>query len=211
MRTNPNQKIITIQKTKCNKQNLYTTINIQAMEQAAIDLDAGAFKLWCYFMKNQDTYKFSLSNTDVKDRFGIKIKQYNNAVQELIAKGYLINTSGNQFTFYDMPVVDTKKDNENNINNIVDTKKDNAVVLKGNNTLSSKVIRNITNNTEDNTTFSELLTHKKEKGSFTEPIPITINELEQYNISPNNLISTTNGLLIYQDKYLKPVKELFNF
>lgn len=42
------------------------------MEAAALDLKAGAFKLWVYFAKNQNEYVFALSNKDVADSFGIK-------------------------------------------------------------------------------------------------------------------------------------------
>lgn len=42
--------------------------------------------------------------------FGIKIKQYNNAIQELREKGYLIQETRNYYNFYEIPVI-TKKDN----------------------------------------------------------------------------------------------------
>lgn len=51
-KTVPNQKTIRVNKEVCDKHNLYTAINLEAMEQAARDLEAGAFKLWCYFAKN---------------------------------------------------------------------------------------------------------------------------------------------------------------
>lgn len=50
----------------------------------------------------------------------MKIKQYNNAVKTLIEKGYLINTSGNNYTFNEISVI-TKEDNA------VITKEDNHV------------------------------------------------------------------------------------
>lgn len=60
------------------------------MEEAARTLEsAGAFELWIYFAKNQNNYTFALSSRDVENTFGMKIKQYNNAISKLIEKGYL--------------------------------------------------------------------------------------------------------------------------
>lgn len=158
-RTVPNQKIVKVSKEPCNKSNLYATINLEAMEGAAQSLDAGAFKLWCYFAKNQNNYEFALSSKDVLDTFGMKIKQYNNAVDELIEKGYLVKQNGNSFVFNEvcvMPLEDNEKKS-------VMPKKDNAVMPKDNNAvmpfkdnqLCQKDIRNntnnISNNTDDNT------------------------------------------------------------
>jgi hypothetical protein len=75
------------------------------MQQAAIDLKAGAFKLWVYFAKNQDGYEFALSSKSVADEFGIKIDQYNSAIKELMEKGYLIQESGNKYSFNEIPVI----------------------------------------------------------------------------------------------------------
>ena len=148
-KTVPNQKVVKVEKEVCNKQNLYAAINLQAMEGAALALDAGAFKLWCYFAKNANNYEFALSSKAVEENFGIKIKQYNNAVHELINKGYLVNTKGNNYTFYEIPV-NTKSNND------VITKEDNDVMTKSNNTLLPLDIRNNTDNTYNNTNNNTL-------------------------------------------------------
>lgn len=69
------------------------------MCEAAKDLQAGAFKLWIYFAKNTNNYDFALSSKEVEESFGIKIKQYNNAITELIEKGYLTQIQGNIYRF----------------------------------------------------------------------------------------------------------------
>jgi hypothetical protein len=100
----PNQKVVQVNKEVCNKDNLYAMFNIEAMESAALDLDAGPFKLWCYFAKNQDGYTFALSSKDVEETFGLKIKQYNNAVAKLIEKGYLVQEEDkNNYKFIECP------------------------------------------------------------------------------------------------------------
>ena len=136
-KTVPNQKIVKVTKEPCDKQHYYGVINLLAMEKAALDLDAGAFKLWIYFAKNQNNYEFALSSKDAEETFGIKIKQYNNAVTQLIDKGYLVNTKGNNYTFLENPVI---------------TKEDNAVITKSNNGLLPKEIRNNTNTLQKNNT-----------------------------------------------------------
>lgn len=138
IKTVANQKIVKIQKEVCNKQNLYTTINLQALESASIDLQAGAFKLWVYFAKNQDRFTFALSSKDAEQTFGIKIKQYNNAIKELEEKGYLIKQKGNEYIFSETPFVMPKGNNE--------------VKTKSNNELLPKETRNNIDNTINNNT-----------------------------------------------------------
>ena len=103
MITVPNQKIVTVEKEPCSKGNLYAAINLKALEAAAQNLDAGAFKLWIYFAKNQDGYGFALSSKDAKDTFGLGKSQYDTAVKKLISSGYLINIQGNQYIFSEIP------------------------------------------------------------------------------------------------------------
>lgn len=172
----PNQKIVEVDKEICNRQNPYAAINLAVMCKAAQELDAGAFKLWIYFAKNQKGYKFALSSKAVERDFGMKIKQYNNAVKELIDKGYLVHIQGDSYKFHEIAVITkednvkikenhviTKEDNDNitvitKEDNVVITKKDNVVITKGNNSLSPKVIRNNTYNSTMNNTQAQAAT-----------------------------------------------------
>lgn len=161
----PNQKIVEVDKEICNRENPYSAINLAAMNKAAQDLDAGAFKLWIYFAKNQKGYKFALSSKAIERDFGMKIKQYNNAIKKLTDKGYLVCIQGDIYKFHEIAVI-TKGDNvelkENHVitkeDNDVITKKDNVVITKGNNSLSSKVIRNNTYNSTINNTQAQAAT-----------------------------------------------------
>lgn len=172
----PNQKIVEVDKEICNRQNPYAAINLAVMCKAAQELDAGAFKLWIYFAKNQKGYKFALSSKAVERDFGMKIKQYNNAIKELIDKGYLVHIQGDSYKFHEIAVI-TKEDNvkikENHVitkqdndvitvitkeDNDVITKEDNVVITKGNNPLSPKVIRNNTYNSTINNTQAQAAT-----------------------------------------------------
>jgi hypothetical protein len=61
----PNQKAIRIMtKEKCDKDNLYVCINLEAIEAAMAALDGNCFKLWLYLAKNQSGYEFGLSQKD---------------------------------------------------------------------------------------------------------------------------------------------------
>ena len=160
-KTVPNQKVIKVNKAECNnacKENYYARINLQVMERAAQALDAGAFKLWVYFAKNQNGYEFALSSKDVEATFGMKIKQYNNAVDTLIEKGYLVRQGDSaHYTFNESGVitkgnnVEIKEDVIPKGNNDVKPKGNNVVIPKGNNVLIPLDIRNITNTTTDTT------------------------------------------------------------
>ncbi len=216
MRTNPNQKIITVNKIKCDKNNLYMMTNLKALQYAAQDLKAGAFKLWIYFSQNQNGYSFALSNKDVNESFGIKKDQYDSAIKELEVKGYLINNGGNNWIFIEMPNSAVGK----NHNETVFLKESQFSLQEKTTTqkwektttrCGKKPQEILQDNTIKDNTLADLFASKTEKGSLTDPIPVTANELNAFGISATNLVSTPNGLLRYQDKYLKPVQEIFSF
>lgn len=142
-KTSPNQKTITVVKEKTDKQNLYCKINLNALESAAADLQAGAFKLWIYFAKNQDNFVFGLSNKAVAEMFGIKKDQYDKAVKELIQKGYLIETSKNHYNFKELKEKTTIKSGE----------KPQLKVVENNTELQEKPITNITDTTINTTQY----------------------------------------------------------
>lgn len=98
-----NQKTVQVKKMKCDKQHLYTRINLEAMQSAMKELKkVGAFKLWLYLAKNQDQYRFDLSCEDCK-RWGVKADSFHTGINELIKKGYLQKVSGNFYIFHEMP------------------------------------------------------------------------------------------------------------
>ena len=144
IKTVPNQKVVKINKEECDQTHLYAKINLAAMEAAAQNLDAGAFKLWIYFSKNQDDYTFALSSKDVDNTFGMKKGQYDTAIKKLIEGGYLtVKDDSNQYIFNEIPVV-AKQYNVNEKNNNVVAKQYNDVVAKQYNTLLQNNTRNIT-------------------------------------------------------------------
>lgn len=104
MQVVPNQKIIKINKETYHKNSFYAVIDLLAMETAAKNLGAGAFKLWVYLARNPNQDIFALSCKEVNDTFGIKKGQYHAAVKKLIEEKYLIaEEKDNQYTFYEIP------------------------------------------------------------------------------------------------------------
>lgn len=98
----PNQKIIQVQKAPCNKNNLYCTINLEALQQAMSELSGAGLALWLYLSKNQNGYSLELSPADATS-WGIKKSSFYRAIDELTKLGYIRYLKGNVFTFYENP------------------------------------------------------------------------------------------------------------
>lgn len=221
MATVPNQKIITVIKHKCDKNNLYSTINLQVKREAAQNLDAGAFKLWNYFADNQSYYTFGLSRTAIENAYGIKKRQYDNGIQELIEKKYLVKVEGtnNQYNFYEAPWLENNKNatwqqkdtTEQNDKNATQCSKDTtSQQQKDTAPQCSKDTRNITYNTTFNNTksvgpsqnSSEIPKSKKTKVD-TNKYPL-ISE-EEINKNPSRY-SQQDDSTVYDNYNLKKYK-----
>ena len=103
METVANQKTITTigaehANTKTGKYCIY---NIAAMQEAMVYLKPNTFKLWCYMAKNQNNFTFALSCVDACNFCKMTKPTYLKCVQELIEVGYLVNTCGNHYDFYE--------------------------------------------------------------------------------------------------------------
>ena len=59
----PNQYNTTIHKEKCDKDNLYAVVNLDALQNAMNCLSGSALTLWLYLAKNQENYNLWLSKT----------------------------------------------------------------------------------------------------------------------------------------------------
>lgn len=100
----PNQKTVSINKEKCDKNHLYTCVNIDALTYAMKDMTPAQFKVWFYFAKNQNKYTFELSSVAVQEFCNISDKTYRDAVKTLIEKRYLIKRSDSKiYDFYEIP------------------------------------------------------------------------------------------------------------
>lgn len=212
MATVPNQKIITVIKHKCDKNNLYSTINLQVKREAAQNLDAGAFKLWNYFADNQSYYTFGLSRTAIENAYGIKKRQYDNGIQELIEKKYLVKIEGtnNQYNFYEAPWLENNKNatwqqkdtTEQSNKSATQCSKDTASQQQKDTTSQcSKDTRNITYNTTFNNTINTGQPQNSSEIPKEEKIKIDINKLPE--VKKEEVVSAVKDRYILQDDNIR--------
>ena len=112
----PNQKIVEIgTRTARNGNNLYATMNLDALQQAMKTLKGSSLKMWLYFNKNQEHYAFELSRADCLE-WGIKKDSYYDGIEELIEKGYLVQSreGSNLYTFYELPLTENQNSDKQN-------------------------------------------------------------------------------------------------
>lgn len=85
-------------------------MNLIALQQAMKDLKGSSFKLWTYFNKNQDNYRFELSQKACAE-WGIKKDSYYSAVKDLIEKRYLVplTQESNIFCFNEIPLSENQQ------------------------------------------------------------------------------------------------------
>lgn len=113
--------MIKIQKEECNNKtvnNYYAKINLNALQNAMIDLDTEAsIKMWIYLAKNQDGYELALSSIDAI-KWGIGSKgSYDRAVKMLIEKGYLVKQDRKKdyYNFFEVSQLEHRKNDVINI------------------------------------------------------------------------------------------------
>lgn len=100
----PNQKIVEVNKEPTDKNHVYMCLNIDALQKAMNSLTPAQLKVWMYFAKNQNEYKFELSSAAVCDFCNISDKTYRDAIKTLVANRYLIRRNeGNIYDFYEIP------------------------------------------------------------------------------------------------------------
>ena len=206
IKTVPNQKIVTIHKELCDntcKENYYAKINLVAMEAAAQALDAGPFKLWVYFAKNQPGYQFALSSSAVAQTFGMKRTQYDNAIKTLKERGYLIQIKGDFYEFHEV-AVDLKPDNDSvestELNPSLPYFTTTTLLQNTTTPLLDFTTRNIINTTEDITVGASPQTPP----SAAEPPPQQEEKIREFEIE-------APGRQPAQMKYKEEPRRLFKF
>lgn len=117
-----NQKIVRIgNREKRDAQHIYSTMNIEAMQEAMMELKGETFKLWCYLNKNQEGYQFELSQKEC-EKWGIKKDAYYAAVKKLVELGYLvpIEEGSNIYVFFELRRSEFQKFSEIQKNQMID-------------------------------------------------------------------------------------------
>ena len=115
LKTVPNQKAYKVVKKRDPQTDKDVRISDLFKEDillAARDLKDTTFKLYMYFISNQDGYVAGLSRQDVINKTGISESSYKRGIKELEEKGYFVysnqQASGKDcnlplYTFYSRP------------------------------------------------------------------------------------------------------------
>lgn len=72
-------------------------------QAAARDLGETALALYMYLASNRNDYEFALSQAAVTNAIGMKKSTYYDQFKKLVQKGYLINSHGNTYEFFEIP------------------------------------------------------------------------------------------------------------
>ena len=152
-----NQKIVRIgNREKRDAQHIYSTMNIEAMQEAMMELRGETFKLWCYLNKNQEGYQFELSQKEC-EKWGIKKDVYYAAVKKLVELGYLvpIEEGSNIYVFFELRHSEIQKFSEIQKNQVIE----NSEIQKNAQIDFSEIQKNFSeipqrNNTYNNTNYN---------------------------------------------------------
>ena len=96
--SHPNQRIVTVSNAPIKGQ--FLQIPLEDMKAACRNLTASQVIVWQILAGNANNYKFAFSPAAINKDYGLSIKTIQNAFATLIEKGYLIETSPNQYVFY---------------------------------------------------------------------------------------------------------------
>ena len=91
---------------KVNKEKLggnFLGVNNEVWSAAARDLGAHALMLYLYFAANRNGYSFALSPAAIHEAIGMPRSTYRDQFVKLVSKGYLVQTGGNTFAFFEKP------------------------------------------------------------------------------------------------------------
>jgi len=95
-----NQRVVQHTEKDLGKQ--FATMSYESLREAMCCLSGAEFKLWMYFQKNKEGYKFECTVADAAT-WGITRTSYHRAFQKLIELGYLVEKSKNYYLFYERP------------------------------------------------------------------------------------------------------------
>lgn len=99
--TFPNQRMVKVHRERATAN--FLGIKNENWQAASRDLGAHGLQLYLYLASNADNYTLALSPAAVRQAIGLKRSTYHDKFHELEDKGYLVNTHGNTYEFYEVP------------------------------------------------------------------------------------------------------------
>ena len=101
--TYPHQRVINIHREPINTD--FLGIKNENWQAAARDLKPFGCMLYLYLAANRDNFKLALSPAAVRQAIGMAQSAYRDQFNILLEKGYLVQTGGNTFDFFEKPRV----------------------------------------------------------------------------------------------------------
>lgn len=99
--TFPNQRMVKVHRERATAN--FLGIKNENWQAASRDLGAHGLQLYLYLASNADNYTLALSPAAVRQAIGLKRSTYHDKFHELEDKGYLVNSHGNTYEFYEVP------------------------------------------------------------------------------------------------------------
>lgn len=99
--TVPNQRIVHIHRERPAAD--FLGIKNENWKAATRDLSAYALKLYLYLAANADNYQLALSQAAIREEIGMACSTFHDQFHILVDKGYLVNTHGNTYDFFEKP------------------------------------------------------------------------------------------------------------
>ena len=99
--TVPNQRIVTVHREPAKSD--FLGIKNENWMRAARDLGAYSTLLYLYLASNANGYCLALSPAAVRSAVGMARSTYHDQFERLVDKGYLVQSSGNGFDFFEVP------------------------------------------------------------------------------------------------------------
>lgn len=108
--TYPNQRIVNVHREPINAD--FLGIKNENWQYAARDLKPYGCMLYLYLASNRNNYKLALSPAAVRQAIGMAQSTYRDQFNILLEKGYLVQTGGNTFDFFEKPRAAAKENEE---------------------------------------------------------------------------------------------------
>ena len=99
--TYPHQRVINIHREPINTD--FLGIKNENWQAAARDLKPYGCMLYLYLAANRNNFKLALSPAAVRQAIGMAQSTYRDQFNILLEKGYLVQTGGNTFDFFEKP------------------------------------------------------------------------------------------------------------
>lgn len=100
-KTVPNQRVIRVHRERASSD--FLGIKNERWMAASRTLGATALRLYLYLASNADNYLLALSPLALERDVGMPRSTFYDQFRKLVNCGYLVQTGGNQYDFYEVP------------------------------------------------------------------------------------------------------------